>query len=107
MVTSNSNSAWHAKPVDEVLAEDQFARIIKRKLEAFRETLTQSGDEKEVFIFDRRLLTEDPITLQEAGDHFGLSRERIRQLEARLIEKIKVYLKEQLPDYEDYEFMLG
>ena len=94
-------------PVDEVLAEDQFARIIRRKLMAFRESLNQSGDEKEAFIFDRRLLTEDPITLQEAGDHFGLSRERIRQLEARLIEKIKAYLKEELPDYEDYEFTLG
>ncbi len=94
------------KPVDEALAEDQFNRIIKRKLESFRKTLKDSHYEKEAFIFDNRLMREEPLTLQEVGEEFGISRERVRQLESRLVNKIRDYLKAELPDYEDYEFVL-
>ncbi len=95
------------KPVDEALAEDQFNRIIKRKLAFYRKTLNGPGYEKEAFIFDNRLMSEEPLTLQEVGEEFGISRERVRQLESRLVNKIKEYLKSELPDYEDYEFVLN
>jgi len=94
------------KPVDEALAEDQFNRIIKRKLASFRKTLNGPDNEKEAFIFDNRLMNEEPLTLQEVGEEFGISRERVRQLESRLVNRIKEYLKSELPDYEDYEFVL-
>ena len=51
-----------------------------------------------MIIFDKRMRAEDPLTLQELGDEFGISRERVRQLEARLTMKLRVYLKEQLGD---------
>jgi len=53
---------------------------------------------KEAVIFEKRLLTEDPMTLQEIGDKFGISRERVRQIESRLKKKLKTYLEEEIAD---------
>jgi RNA polymerase sigma-32 factor len=44
------------------------------------------------------MAAEDPLTLQELGDEFGISRERVRQLEARLHHKLRDYLKDELGD---------
>jgi RNA polymerase sigma-32 factor len=68
--------------------------IVREKLDEFRETL--SG--KDTIIFDKRLVAEDPVTLQQLGDEFGVSRERVRQLEARLRNRVGVFLKEALGD---------
>lgn len=72
----------------------ELQSMIREQLDLFRTTL--SG--KELVIFDKRLVAEDPITLQELGDEFGVSRERVRQLEARLTGKLRTYLTEQLGD---------
>ena len=40
------------------------------------------------------------MTLQEVGDHFGISRERARQIEARLVQRLKDYMREHMPDFE-------
>ena len=93
-------------PVDDILAEHEFARIVRRKLRAFRDGLNDPDKDKEAFIFDKRLMSESPLTLQEVGEYFDISRERVRQLEARLVKNLRAYLKDQLPDYEDYEFIL-
>jgi len=77
------------------LAEDaELHAILRQKLEVFRSTL--SG--KDVAIFDKRLIADDPLTLQELGDEFGVSRERVRQLEARLTGRLREYLQGQLGD---------
>lgn len=67
---------------------------LRHHLDEFRTTLAG----KELIIFDKRLVAEDPITLQELGDEFGVSRERVRQLEARLTGKLRTYLSEALGD---------
>ena len=72
----------------------ELQSMIREQLDRFRTTLAG----KELVIFDKRLVAEDPITLQELGDAFGVSRERVRQLEARLTGKLRVYLTEQLGD---------
>jgi RNA polymerase sigma-32 factor len=53
---------------------------------------------KEATIFDKRVLTEDPMTLQEIGGKFGISRERVRQIKSRLKKKPKAYLEEEIED---------
>jgi len=53
---------------------------------------------KEPVIFEKRLLAEDPMTLQEIGDKFGISRERVRQIESCLKKKLKIYLEEEITD---------
>ena len=49
--------------------------------------------EKEIFL--KRLMSEDPITLQEIGKRYGISRERARQIEAKIILKLKTFIKEK------------
>ena len=83
--------------VDEQLADFEKREILKEKLSAFRITLP----EKERFIFDRRLLAEEPLTLQQIGDRYGISRERVRQIQTRITKKIKTYLQEEIEDIED------
>ncbi len=46
-------------------------------------------NDKERYIIEKRLLTEEPMTLQEIGDHYHISRERARQLEERAKEKMR------------------
>jgi RNA polymerase sigma-32 factor len=72
----------------------EMGHLVQARLKTFRETLKG----KDVIIFDKRMAAEDPLTLQELGDQFGISRERVRQLEARLTSKLRVYLKDELGD---------
>jgi RNA polymerase sigma-32 factor len=81
-------------PVDDQLADQEAKAILHDKLMLFRQQLKG----KESVIFDNRLLTEEPMTLQEIGDRFGISRERVRQLESRLKKKLKAYLEEEIED---------
>lgn len=72
----------------------ELQEIVRERLDEFRKTL--SG--KDIAIFDKRLVADDPMTLQQLGDQFGVSRERVRQLEARLTGRLREYLKETLGD---------
>ena len=45
--------------------------------------------ERDRRIFIARRLTDDPATLEQLGQQYGISRERVRQLEARAFEKVK------------------
>ncbi len=83
-------------PVDDQLADQEAKAILHDKLLLFRQQLKG----KESVIFDSRLLTDEPMTLQEIGDQFGISRERVRQLESRLKKKLKAYLEEEIEDLE-------
>jgi RNA polymerase sigma-32 factor len=85
---------------DDRLGDEQLRRIFREKLEAFASTLT---DEKERFIFEKRLLPPDgetPLTLQEVGDRFKLTRERARQIEAKLTARLRDQLRAEIPDFE-------
>lgn len=77
---------------DSMVANEQVRSILGEKLEQFRATLKG----KDVDIFDKRLIAEDPLTLQELGDQFGISRERVRQLEARLLANLRNYLRSEM-----------
>jgi RNA polymerase sigma-32 factor len=77
-------------------ASEEMQALLREKLGEFRKTL--SGKEKELAIFDERLVSDEPLTLQELGDRFGISRERVRQLEQRLTTRLRQYLSEELGD---------
>jgi RNA polymerase sigma-32 factor len=79
---------------DEQVADAEFRREVGDKIRAFGETLK----DKEKVIFTERLLAEEPLTLQEIGDKYGISRERVRQLEERLKRKLRAYLEGQIKD---------
>jgi RNA polymerase sigma-32 factor len=82
---------------EEATAEDEFRQFAKEKVEEFEKTL----EGKELEIFRARLLSEDPTTLQDIGDQFGISRERVRQIENRLKKRLKDFLKGEAGDIEE------
>jgi RNA polymerase sigma-32 factor len=79
---------------DQLAEGAELSELLVERLDEFRKGLTG----KDVVIFDKSLVADEPLTLQELGDEFGVSRERVRQLEARLTGKLRDYLKEQLGD---------
>ncbi|MEN6437582.1 MAG: RNA polymerase factor sigma-32 [Syntrophobacter sp.] len=81
-------------PIDDQIADREAKAILHDKLRLFGEQLQG----KEATIFEKRLLTEDPMTLQRIGEKFGISRERVRQIESRLKKKLKGYLEEEIMD---------
>ena len=77
---------------DDTLAEAQLGDQFSEKIHEFGRAL----EGKEAKIFEDRLVAEDPKTLQALGDDFGVSRERVRQIEKRLLQKLKAYLRDEL-----------
>ncbi|MSP71770.1 MAG: sigma-70 family RNA polymerase sigma factor [Myxococcales bacterium] len=85
-------------PANEDLLEDQIGQrdlmaTVNAKMAAFFQTL---NDERERAIWTERLVAEDPASLNDLGERFGISRERIRQVEARLKDRLKVFLIAEL-----------
>jgi RNA polymerase sigma-32 factor len=85
----------HAKDAEEQLADSEVQAQFNEKLKGFAKGLK----DKEKVIFEKRLLAEQPLTLQEIGDKYGLTRERVRQLEAKLTVKLRDYMAKELPDF--------
>lgn len=81
-----------AEGVDEGLAREQLLALLKKRLPEFEKTLK----DKEKKILRERLLAEDPKTLQEIGDLYGLTRERARQIEVEVLGKLRDFLKPSL-----------
>ncbi len=77
---------------DQAVEQGEFAALLKDKLETFASTL----EGREQTIFRERWLTDSPRTLQEIGDEYGVSRERARQLEKRLLGRLRKYLEAEL-----------
>ncbi len=82
-----------------MMADEELQALLKDKLAEFRKTL--AGKDKDMAIFDLRLVADDPLTLQDLGDRFGISRERVRQLEQRLLARLRDYLKREMGDATD------
>ena len=79
------------KGADDILADEEVRTIFAEHLATFRETLKG----RDLEIFDARLMAEEPLTLQEIGDRYGVSRERARQIEARIVQKLRSFVGAQ------------
>lgn len=79
---------------DQIAEGTEFSELLRAELDEFRKTL--GG--KDIDIFDKRVVADEPLTLQELGDQFGVSRERVRQLEARLMGKLREHLRQNFGD---------
>mgnify|MGYP001162099358 CR=1 FL=1 len=80
--------------VEEVVAEKEKSDILAMKVAEFKKTL----NDKEIFIFEQRVMAEEPLTLQEIGARFSISRERVRQIENRVLKKFKERFKGEIED---------
>ncbi|MBW2010641.1 MAG: RNA polymerase factor sigma-32 [Deltaproteobacteria bacterium] len=84
-------------------AEDQVAKkeiqiLLHDKIDEFKRKLNK----REIEIFDLRIFSDNPVTLQEIGDRYGISRERVRQVEKNIIKKMREFFKREIPDFESY-----
>lgn len=83
--------------VEDGVAGKEVAELLRDQI---REILP-SLSEKEVYILRHRLLTDDPVTLREIGERYNVTRERVRQLEARLLQKLRAHLAGGIEDFSE------
>jgi RNA polymerase sigma-32 factor len=81
MVKTDSN-------IEDMVEEREKKKIAALKIAEFRGML----NERELYIFEHRIMTDEPMTLQEIGDHFNISRERARQIEKGVSAKVSTHL---------------
>lgn len=84
--------------IEERLAKKEIEHLLHTKVAKFRRDLK----ERELEIFDQRIFAEQPATLQNIGKQFGISRERVRQLEKAILVSLRRFMKNEIPDFDVY-----
>ena len=83
--------------IDDQISEKQGRTALLDKLEEYKKNLKG----KELDIYENRIMSDNPLTLQELGDKYNISRERVRQIQARIVNNIKKWLSEEIPDFDE------
>lgn len=83
--------------VEAQMATNQINVLLHDNIDALRDKL----NDKELDILNDRLLADNPLTLREIGEKYGITRERVRQIEARLLQKIKEQMSTTIQDFSE------
>ncbi len=83
--------------LDELLSDRQKKKILSEKVKEFSHKL--SGRESD--IFQKRIMADDPLTLQELGERYQISRERVRQIQMKILKRMRIWLEKEIPDFEN------
>jgi RNA polymerase sigma-32 factor len=81
--------------IEETLGNSEISHMVRERLA----TLAPKLSDKEQYILEHRLLSDEPVTLREIGDLFRITRERVRQIEARLLQKVRDHLFKNIKDF--------
>jgi RNA polymerase sigma-32 factor len=84
--------------VEEQVSKKEIELLLHNKITEFRKKMTP----REIEIFELRIFSDNPVTLQEIGDRYGISRERVRQVEKNIIRKMRDFFKREIPDFASY-----
>jgi RNA polymerase sigma-32 factor len=87
-----------AESVENQVAKKEIEALLHNKIAEFKKTMTS----RELEIFEQRIFSDTPATLQEIGDRYGISRERVRQVEKNIIKKMREFFKQEMPDFNFY-----
>ena len=79
-----------ASAEDKVIEHD-----MQQKVRSFLDDIYDDLAPRERYMLEHRILAETPMTLEEIGNEFGITRERVRQLENRLKEKLRKAFEEK------------
>jgi len=90
--------AYQGPSVEELVAENE----VKAQVAAVIDKMKKSLNEKEKVILASRLLSDEPLTLQTIAEQFDISRERVRQIEANLLTKMRDFFEQELPDIHNF-----
>jgi RNA polymerase sigma-32 factor len=96
LIDAIADSGWNP---EENASRAQWRDFAREQVEDFAATLK----DKELAIFRARLTAEEPATLQEMGDRLGVSRERVRQIETRLKNRLREFLRDRAADIDHAE----
>ncbi len=83
-------------------ASAELSNLMQVKLAEF--AANHIRDDRERVIWSRRLVAQDPVSLTELGDEFGVTKERIRQVEARLKARLKTWLEAEVGEALQFDF---
>jgi RNA polymerase sigma-32 factor len=83
---------------DQKIEKHQFRALMRHNVRRFMDNL----DSREQDILENCILSVHPVTLKNLGNKHDVSRERIRQLESRIIEELKQYLLKEFPEISSY-----
>ena len=89
--------------IEDQVAKKEMETLLHEKIREFRSDMTP----RELEIFDQRIFSDSPVTLQEIGDRYDISRERVRQIEKNIIKKMREFFKKGLPDFASYTDDIG
>ncbi|MFA5623525.1 MAG: sigma-70 family RNA polymerase sigma factor [Bradymonadales bacterium] len=92
--------ASHDDSAEELIDQQFAANRIKASLEEFEQKLTGRDSQ----IWQLRMNSESPLTLQELGNVFSISRERARQLESRILKRLEKHLAPEREYIDAYQF---
>jgi len=81
--------------VEDKIFQEETVNLLREKLK----TILPQLNDKEKDILELRLLNDSHLTLREIGEKYGITRARVRQIEARLLQKIKKLLEEEITDF--------
>jgi RNA polymerase sigma-32 factor len=87
-----------AESVENKVAKKEMKTLLHQKIAEFRKQMT----ERELVIFDERIFSDSPVTLQVIGNRYDISRERVRQVEKNMVKKMRAYFKQEIPDFSVY-----
>ncbi len=88
---------------EDTMAKKEMDVLLHQKINEFRKQMS----ERELDIFDTRIFSDSPETLQQIGDRYQISRERVRQVEKNIIKKMRVFFQKEIPDFDVYAFGPG
>ena len=87
-----------AESAEEQVAKKEMDVLLNEKVIEFKRKLTP----RELEIFEQRIFSDSPVTLQEIGIRYGISRERVRQVEKNIIKKMKEFFRREISDFDSY-----
>ncbi|MGD2185423.1 MAG: RNA polymerase factor sigma-32 [Desulfobacterales bacterium] len=88
----------NTESIEDQVSKKEIEVLLHNKIAEFRKKMTP----RELEIFDLRIFSDNPVTLQEIGDRYGISRERVRQVEKNIIKKMREFFKREIPDFASY-----
>lgn len=91
-LNSNSDSA------EDIIGDKEIVSLLHDKVHEFKKTLS----DRELEIFDLRIYSDEPLTLQEIGERYDISRERVRQIEKSITKRMKEFFQKEIPDFHLY-----
>ncbi|GFK95502.1 RNA polymerase sigma factor RpoH [Fundidesulfovibrio magnetotacticus] len=81
--------------IEDMLAKDEISELVEKHLQ----TIMPALSDKERDLLEQRILSDSPMTLREIGAKYGITRERVRQIETRLLDKIRDHFTKRIGDF--------